>query len=224
MQVKKSRVWNIEGREGTEGRKERNRRRNSVIPRKPGRKAERSYQRKSSNSLVKERTNRKELEVTRKCSGSSRGPGVSSERLKKRRETERDQVRSRVKTRLASSRETKEVQPKMGKEEWKEQVVRVGTGFRVRRDEKDPRKRRFDVGYSDLKTYQRKEGREVTVESSNMGRTIVGKGKDARVKVMNAVGDLEKRRPVSEYTGSGILRKSLVGKRKLKPTKAGGKE
>jgi len=108
--------------------------------------------------------------------------------------------------------------------EWKEQVVRVGTGYRVRKDEKNPRKRRFDVGYSDLKSYTRKEGREATVEGSNMGRTIVGKGTDARVKVINAVCAMEKRREVSEYTGSGIMRKSRVGKLKLKPTKPSGKE
>jgi len=76
------------------------------------------------------------------------------------------------------------------------------------------------VGYADRKVYTRKAGREAKVEGSNMGRTLTAKGPHARVKVMNAVGDREKRRRVSEYTGSGIRRKSRVGKRKLKPTKA----
>jgi ribosomal protein L6P/L9E len=106
--------------------------------------------------------------------------------------------------------------------EWKEPVSRVGTGYRVRRDEKDPRKRRFDVGYSDRKEYKRKPGVEVQVEASNTGRTVRAKGPDARVKVMNAVCGMEKRRPASPYTGSGIRRKSRVGKRKLKPTKPQG--
>jgi hypothetical protein len=103
---------------------------------------------------------------------------------------------------------------------WSEAVVRVGTGYRVRKAEGDPRQRRFDVGYADRKGYTRKPGREAKVEASNMGRTLSATGPDARVKVMNAVGDREKRRRVSEYTGSGIRRKSRVGKRKLKPTKA----
>jgi hypothetical protein len=41
---------------------------------------------------------------------------------------------------------------------------------------------------------------------------------------MNAVVQLEKRRRVSDYTGSGIRRKSRVGKRKLKPTKPQAKQ
>lgn len=112
---------------------------------------------------------------------------------------------------------------KNGVVEWKEQLVRVGTGFRVRKDEKDPSRRRFDVGYADVKRYKRKENREVVVDSSSMGRTVIGKGENARVKVMNAVSDIEKRRPVSKYTGSGILRKSMQGKRKLKSTKSSSK-
>jgi hypothetical protein len=108
--------------------------------------------------------------------------------------------------------------------EWKEQVVRVGTGYRVRIEEKAPRTRRFDVGYADRKTYTRKPGREVKVDPSNMGRTLYAKGEAARVLVMNAVCAREKRRPVSEYTGSGIRRKSRVGKRKLKPTKPQAKQ
>ena len=107
---------------------------------------------------------------------------------------------------------------------WKEQVVRVGTGYRVRRDEKDNKKRRFDVGYADRKEFKRDKSRDVKVDGSNIGRTVEGKGKDSRVKVMNAVARIEKRRPVSKYTGSGILRKSIVGKMKLKPTKPKGKE
>jgi hypothetical protein len=121
----------------------------------------------------------------------------------------------------AGSKEEKGSPGKAGGEStWSEAVVRVGTGYRVRKSEADPRQRRFDVGYADRKVYTRKEGREAKVEGSNMGRTVSGNGPHARVKVMNAVGDREKRRRVSEYTGSGIRRKSRVGKRKLKPTKA----
>lgn len=135
--------------------------------------------------------------------------GLGRRARKRAREGHRRETRG-----SASGREAK------GPQEWKEQVVRVGTGYRVRKDERNPRKRRFDVGYADRKAYTRKDGREVTVETSNMGRTVSGKGDQARVKVMNAVSAREKRRPASEYTGSGIRRKSKVGKRKLKPTKA----
>lgn len=107
--------------------------------------------------------------------------------------------------------------------EWKEHVVRVGTGFRVRKDDKNPKRRRFDVGYADVKEYNRKDNRDVIVDSSSMNITIVGKCENARVKVMNAVSDIEKRRPVSKYTGSGIIRKSKQGKRKLKSTKSSSK-
>lgn len=118
----------------------------------------------------------------------------------------------------------KEGKGKVGPLEWKEEVARVGTGFRVRKHEKDPSRRRFDVGYSDRKEYRRKPGREVVVDQSSMGRSLRGKGEDARVKVINAVCGMEKRRRVSEYTGSGIRRKSRVGKRKLKPTKPQAKQ
>lgn len=107
--------------------------------------------------------------------------------------------------------------------EWKQQVARVGTGFRVRRDEKNPRKRRFDVGFSDMKEFIRKDGVEVDIDQSSTGRTVRANGEDARVKVMNTVSLMEKRRPVSPYTGSGIRRKELVGKLKLKSTKPQGK-
>lgn len=152
--------------------------------------------------------------------------GIEEARRKKR------QGRLKPRTELVSQIQ-KEAQEDQGKKKrgkkvevdtWSEQVVRVGTGYRVRQDEKDPRKRRFDVGYADRKEYKRGEGREVTVDQTNRGRTVRGKGKDARVKVMNAVARMEKRRPTSEYTGSGIMRKSLVGKQKLKSTKSGGKE
>jgi len=171
--------------------------------------------RKNGSSLTTEVSGRKELEIRR----TGYNEGDSSVERKKRRQKERDTVCSEVKARRSVGSRKKETPKECT--EWKEQVVRVGTGYRVRKDEKDPRKRRFDVGYADLKSYKRKEGREATVDGSNMGRTVVGKGKDARVKVMNAVCAMEKRRVVSEYTGSGILRKSMVGKLKLKPTKSG---
>ena len=45
------------------------------------------------------------------------------------------------------------------------------------------------------------------------------KGKKGREKVMNAVVEREKRRKVSEYTGSGIVRKERVGRKKEKKKK-----
>jgi len=129
---------------------------------------------------------------------------------KKRREKKRHQREERERNQETKVEDIKE---------WKEKVVRVGTGYRVRKDEKDQTRRRFDVGYSDRKVYKRKEGRDAVIDQGNMGRTLVGKGENARVKVMNAVCQREKRRQVSDYTGSGIRRKSRVGTRKLKPTK-----
>jgi hypothetical protein len=191
------------------------------------------YERKEGAEWRKGRKDRKELEVSRtipEFSGWDRDPSRETwKNLQERRKKEREAICEKVKERSVkkpnrSIMDGKKVSLEKDGSEWKEQVARVGTGYRVRKDEKDPRKRRFDVGYADLKTYKRKEGRDAVVESSNIGRTVVGKGKDARVKVMNAVCEMEKRRPASEYTGSGILRKSRVGKLKLKPTKPSGKE
>ena len=180
-----------------------------------------NYNRKSG------RGNRKELNRTR-VGKLKNQVGYESDNylvsdLKRRREKELKKRTTTVITiRNTTFEEKKEKRTEVT--EWKEQVARVGTGYRVRKDDKDPRKRRFDVGYADRKTYKRKEGRDARIDSSNIGRTLTCKGKDARVKVINAVCDIEKRRPVSEYTGSGILRKSMVGKLKFKPTKASGKE
>ena len=60
---------------------------------------------------------------------------------------------------------------------------------------------------------------EVEVEKNQIGRKRKGKGKKGREKVMNAVVEREKRRKVSEYTGSGIVRKERRGRKKLKETK-----
>lgn len=231
----KSRVFNTEERRhGVSDRnvlrKDRESGRQKVVQKNGRVHVQVSYQRKEKNTLVGALAERKEVEVQRSLPRKSERSGSVVDQteenrtaLKKRRGKERDAVWEGVKTRSTK----KGTDPKANGAtvtEWKEQVARVGTGYRVRKDEKNPRKRRFDVGYADMKSYTRKEGREASVDSSNMGRTIVGKGKDARVKVMNAVCAMEKRRPASEYTGSGILRKSRVGKLKLKPTKPSGKE
>jgi len=174
-----------------------------------------------------EKEERKELEVSRTAQPKSyvQWDDAFQVMALKRRKQERKGVVKGIEDRWKVEQGTKVNQiQKPDVLEWKEQVVRVGTGYRVRLDEKNQRKRRFDVGYSDVKEYQRKEGRQVTIDSSNIGRTVTGKGKGCRVKVMNAVCDMEKRRPTSEYTGSGILRKNRVGTRKLKSTKASGKE
>lgn len=172
-------------------------------------------------------TRRQELVIRLEASPSVAGAGTRRGSERQRTLTEGRQGRkTSVQAKLRQKAEGSEGRTH-GKgtqdQEWKEQVARVGTGYRVRRDEKDPRKRRFDVGYSDRKEYKRKEGVEVQVEASNTGRRVRAKGADARVKVMNAVCGMEKRRPASPYTGSGIRRKSRVGKRKLKPTKPQGK-
>ena len=158
-----------------------------------------------------ESAERSELEVRWKRTGKAE----DGEWRKTRRKRSQGEVKDQRKRR----RNPEDRTPRPDIQEWTEQVVRVGTGYRVRKDEEDPKKRRFDVGYADRKPYKRKEGREATIDKSNMGRTVIGKGPDARVKVRNAVCAMEKRRRVSEYTGSGIRRKSEVGKQKLKPTK-----
>jgi len=168
--------------------------------------------------------NRKELNISITASGSDFRLDSVGVDLNSMREKEIKSRLTWVKKALSRSTTRLKDVSKPPVLEWKEQVARVGTGYRVRKDEKDIQKRRFDVGYADLKSYKRKEGREAVIDTSNMGRSLVGKGKDARVKVINAVCEIEKRRPASEYTGSGILRKSLVGKLKLKPTKPSGKE
>lgn len=170
--------------------------------------------------------NRKRNEVVIRVEGSPHREGTSrrtKERKGRRRKSREERKRERQE-KLVNNVEVIGKDKTNGKDgEWKQQVARVGTGFRVRRDEKNPRRRRFDVGYSDRKAYKRKEGVEVQIEQSSTGRTVRAKGPDARVKVMNTVSMMEKRRPVSPYTGSGIRRKERVGKLKLKPTKPQGK-
>jgi len=203
--------------------------------RRKGRKCEVTWERKVPSRWkviegieVEKVVSRKELERKREVERK----GDQGSKKERRRKLEKE-VKERGK-RVVEKRErkveegkAKEGKPSRGKEsrkEWKEQVVRVGTGYRVRKHEKKPGTRRFDVGYGDRKEYTRKPGREAIVDQSSMGRRVVGKGEDARVKVMNAVCGMEKRRPASEYTGSGIRRKSEVGKRKLKPTKPQAKQ
>jgi len=206
-------------KETNELRKEVKEKRNTKVSTKGMGEREVSYKRKERKKGLKEL----EVSVKRKKETTSR---EREKEGKKRRKTERKVRIQRIQERARKKAKGEERPRKKEEEvrEWKEQVVRVGTGYRVRKDEKNPRKRRFDVGYADWKGYERKEGREANIEGSNMARTVVGKGKGCRIKVMNAVCDMEKRREVSDYTGSGILRKSLVGKLKRKPTKAGGKE
>jgi hypothetical protein len=183
-----------------------------------------AWKRQSPNEFAgyEEVRKRREIQLEWKGIGSDQDENRRWNGKKERKKGIHGLRKQRKGKREKSLEEKESRNQKKGREtsEWKEDVVRVGTGYRVRRDEKDPRKRRFDVGYSDRKEYKRKEGREVKVEKSNIGRTLVGKGKDARVRVINAVCAREKLRPASEYTGSGIRRKSRVGKRKLKPTKA----
>ena len=103
---------------------------------------------------------------------------------------------------------------------WEEEMVRVGTGYRVRWAEGTGEKKRvFDLGYSDRKEYVREEGVEVEIAKNNIGRTVKYVGEEARQRAMNVVCKREKMRKRSVYTGCGRTRKSRVGKKKLKPTK-----
>ena len=79
--------------------------------------------------------------------------------------------------------------------------------------------RRFDVGYSDVKPFDRPEGREATVAASQTAVTLTARGPAARVVLGNAVHRMTRLRPRSAYTGTGILRKRDRGAKKLKPTK-----
>ena len=105
---------------------------------------------------------------------------------------------------------------------WEVEMRRVGTGHRVRWVDGvvDGGAREFDLGYSDRKTYARKPGIQAVLDTNAMGLKLIGKGQEGRQLVMNAVVELEKRRPQSAYTGCGRMRKEKVGAKKLKPTKA----
>jgi hypothetical protein len=216
MEVKATRL--IKESEGMTGRSAMSERRKHSMWRKAGRDVQRRWERKQGSYLV----GMKEYEVIRTLHPQQRET-VPFVGVEKRLKDERERVVNAMNTLRHAKRRTV-AKVTVGVDQWMEQVVRVGTGYRVRRDDTDPRKRLFDVGYSDVKEYRRVEGLEVKLDQSNMGRTVIGKGHDARVKVMNAVAGMEQRRPVSVYTGSGIMRKSHVGKLKLKSTKAGGKE
>lgn len=181
------------------------------IERKKGFGGRRENQRKNLG-----KTGRKNLERSLERQGREGETAKREKEIKGKRKKRRERKRGGRERKIEKESAKEKERPV---KEWKEQIARVGTGYRVRKDEKDPTRRRFDVGYSDRKVYKRKEGREGRIDQTNMGRTLVGKGENARVKVMNAVCQIEKRRKVSDYTGSGIRRKSRVGKRKLKPTK-----
>ena len=100
--------------------------------------------------------------------------------------------------------------------EAEEDRIRVGTGYRVRRE---GRTRRLDVGFSDVKPFDRPEGVEAKVASSQTGFTLKATGPRARVRLGNAIDRVRHVRPSSAYTGTGILRKRDRGRKKLKPTK-----
>jgi hypothetical protein len=108
-------------------------------------------------------------------------------------------------------------------ETWSEEVVRSGTGYRVRRDGDGANggKRLFDVGYCDRKVYPRTHGVTATVAANGQALTLRATGPRARVRVMNAVVAREKLRPLNAYTGAGITRRSRKGAKKLKSTKRG---
>lgn len=142
------------------------------------------------------------------------------------RNKERKKVRARVsQLREATAKRAKGKRKKKEETEWSEEIVRVGTGFRVRIAPVDPQTvestatRDFDVGFSDRKKYKRKEHVEVELAKNHIGRKLKLVAKGARQTLINEVCKIENRRKRSEYTGCGITRKSRVGKKKLKPTK-----
>lgn len=146
---------------------------------------------------------------------------VAGERGKQVRKEVR-QRREEVEKREQGRRKEKEAA------EWEEERVRVGTGYRVRKGESEAgesgvlpagTERRFEVGYGDTKKYTRPEGVEVELGKTNTGRKVKSKGRGARERVMKVVCIREGRRKRSVYTGCGRIRKSRVGKKKLKPTK-----
>jgi hypothetical protein len=176
-------------------------------------------------ALVRKRSCTKKEEVRpikRRRTGSVESRVSSQHRSKKQRKGEgargigsRKEVRGRrgeVAKREGGRRKEKEA------EEWEEERVRVGTGYRVRWGE-TPNRRTFEVGYGDRKKYRRPEGVEAELGKTKAGRKVKSKGKGARERVIKVVCTREGRRKRSEYTGCGRTRKSRVGKKKLKPTK-----
>jgi len=99
---------------------------------------------------------RNELNVEVRRTSPSWG-GKGREGSKGRRGEER---KGRVRKRRKGRKERGKREEKRERvTEWKEQVRRVGTGYRVRQDEKNPRRRKLDVGYADRKNV-RKERRK----------------------------------------------------------------
>lgn len=106
---------------------------------------------------------------------------------------------------------------------WETERVRVGTGYRVRKVE--GKERELDLGFGHIRKYTLGPGVEL-VDVNKSGRKLWAdkqegpqSGCSARERVMRDVVGLERRRPLSVYTGCGRTRKSRVGKKKLKPTK-----
>jgi len=102
------------------------------------------------------------------------------------------------------------------KERAEEERVRVGTGYRMRREGTT---RRLDVGFSDVKTYERPQGVSARVGSNQTTCVVHAEGSDAAVRVGNVVDRLRKIRRRNPYTGTGRVRKSDRRTRKRKPMK-----
>lgn len=106
------------------------------------------------------------------------------------------------------------------KSSYETEMVRVGTGYRVRKVE--GKERELDLGFGHIRKYTLGPGVEL-VEVNKSGRKLWADKQEGpvsgRERVMRDVVGLERRRPLSVYTGCGITRKSRVGKKKLKPTK-----
>ena len=124
--------------------------------------------------------------------------------------------RSKVPISSTKCMDQKESSPVQSTESYEVEVVRIGTGYRVYYF-KDEHSRGFDVGYADRKMVSIPKEVEVKVDSKNTSLIVKGNNK---IVVINLVAKIEKVRPVSVYTGNGILRKDKVGKTKRKSTKS----
>lgn len=197
----------------------------------------RKRRKENGGTKVREGRTRKRREEQRQKERAGKGVKVSREKGAGGLEVDRKGVAMKEKKavmekrwvkvekrRKATGKAGEGKRKKEGERVWEEEMVRVGTGYRVRwaekrEGEKEVKKRVFDVGYSDRKEYVREEGVEVELAKNNMGRNVKYVGKEARQRAMNVVCKRERMRKRSVYTGCGRTRKSRVGKKKLKPTK-----
>lgn len=106
---------------------------------------------------------------------------------------------------------------------WADTVALKGTGYRVYPNPLAPQERIFDLGYADPKVLVLRNGRKAYVEPTNTGLTLIGKGENARSKVLCEIARITNRRTPSSYTGNGVILTRNLSKFVLKPKKPKGK-